>query len=69
MRMPAPDQKIIADKHHLAAALTQLLGTDGLIGLIREQGGIDLDRLITRVKELHKDALTDDLAALVLSKR
>jgi serine phosphatase RsbU (regulator of sigma subunit) len=46
-----------------------LLGTDGLIRLIREQGGIDLDRLIARVQELHKNALTDDLAVVVLSRR
>ncbi|WP_214109035.1 PP2C family protein-serine/threonine phosphatase [Acrocarpospora catenulata] len=46
-----------------------LLGTEGLIGLIREQGGIDLRRLIARVQEMHKTALTDDLAAVVLSRR
>jgi glycolate oxidase len=31
MLMPAPDQKTIAAKPHLAASLTQLLGTDGVI--------------------------------------
>lgn len=46
-----------------------LLGTEGLIGLIKDQGGIELDRLIDTVKQLHKNALTDDLAAVVLSRR
>ena len=31
MRMPEPDQKTIAEKPRLAAALTQLLGAEGLI--------------------------------------
>ncbi|GII77716.1 hypothetical protein Sru01_26980 [Sphaerisporangium rufum] len=46
-----------------------LLGTEGLIGLIREQGEIDLDRIITAVREMHQDALSDDLAAVLVGRR
>ncbi|WP_066371447.1 PP2C family protein-serine/threonine phosphatase [Herbidospora mongoliensis] len=46
-----------------------LLGTDGLIRLVREQGGVFLDQLIEQVKTMHADALTDDLAAVALSRR
>ncbi len=46
-----------------------LLGTEGLIRLVREQGGISLDQLIEQVKTMHADALTDDLAAVALSRR
>lgn len=45
------------------------LGTDGLLHLVREQGVIDLERLIAQVKELHKEDLSDDLAAVLLSRR
>ncbi|MEU8265725.1 SpoIIE family protein phosphatase [Sphaerisporangium sp. NPDC049002] len=45
-----------------------LLGTEGLIGLIREQGEIDLDRIITAVQEMHRDALSDDLAAVLVGR-
>ncbi|GAA3838380.1 fused response regulator/phosphatase [Sphaerisporangium flaviroseum] len=46
-----------------------LLGTEGLIRLIREQGEIDLDRIITAVQEMHRDALSDDLAAVLVGRR
>ncbi|WP_248963762.1 PP2C family protein-serine/threonine phosphatase [Sphaerisporangium perillae] len=46
-----------------------LLGTEGLIRLIREQGEIDLDRIITSVREMHKNALNDDLAAVLVGRR
>lgn len=46
-----------------------LLGTEGLIGLIREHGEIDLDRIITAVQEMHRDALSDDLAAVLVGRR
>ncbi|WP_063813877.1 PP2C family protein-serine/threonine phosphatase [Herbidospora daliensis] len=46
-----------------------LLGTEGLIRLVREQGGVFLDQLIEQVKTMHADALTDDLAAVALSRR
>jgi serine phosphatase RsbU (regulator of sigma subunit) len=46
-----------------------LLGTDGLIRLIREQGGVDLDQIIARVKELHEEELTDDVAAVAVSRK
>ncbi|GIH77358.1 PP2C family protein-serine/threonine phosphatase [Planobispora longispora] len=45
-----------------------LLGTEGLERLVREQGGIDLDRLIERVIELNEDPLNDDLAAVHISR-
>jgi serine phosphatase RsbU (regulator of sigma subunit) len=46
-----------------------LLGTEGLIRLVREQGEIDLDRIITAVQEMHRDALSDDLAAVLVGRR
>ncbi|MBO3750820.1 SpoIIE family protein phosphatase [Streptosporangiaceae bacterium NEAU-GS5] len=46
-----------------------LLGTEGLVRLVREQGGVDLDKIITRVKELHEEELTDDLAAVAVSRK
>ena len=46
-----------------------LLGTEGLIHLIREQGEIDLDRIITAVQAMHRDALSDDLAAVLVGRR
>ncbi|MGR6914625.1 PP2C family protein-serine/threonine phosphatase [[Actinomadura] parvosata] len=42
----------------------RLLGVDGLVGLVREHGSIDLDRLITRV-----GTLSDDLAVVMLRRR
>ncbi|GGS65635.1 hypothetical protein GCM10010156_25710 [Planobispora rosea] len=45
-----------------------LLGTEGLERLVREQGGIHLDRLIERVIELNEDPLNDDLAAVHISR-
>ncbi|MDP9849038.1 PP2C family protein-serine/threonine phosphatase [Streptosporangium lutulentum] len=45
-----------------------LLGTEGLLNLVREQGGIQLDRLIERVIELNRDALSDDLATVLISR-
>ncbi|GGK68404.1 hypothetical protein Sme01_13560 [Sphaerisporangium melleum] len=46
-----------------------LLGTEGLMRLINEQGEIDLDRIITSVREMHRDALSDDLAAVLVGRR
>ncbi|WP_308250051.1 PP2C family protein-serine/threonine phosphatase [Sphaerisporangium fuscum] len=46
-----------------------LLGTEGLMRLIREHGEIDLDRIITSVQEMHRDALSDDLAAVLVARR
>ncbi|GII85952.1 hypothetical protein Ssi03_39420 [Sphaerisporangium siamense] len=46
-----------------------LLGTEGLMSLIREQGEIDLDRLITAVQDMHRDELSDDLAAVLIGRR
>ncbi|MGC5014673.1 PP2C family protein-serine/threonine phosphatase [Streptosporangium sp. DT93] len=45
-----------------------LLGTEGLLSLVQEEGGIDLDRLIQRVIELNRDALSDDLATVLISR-
>ncbi|MEU8202545.1 SpoIIE family protein phosphatase [Streptosporangium sp. NPDC049046] len=45
-----------------------LLGTEGLLSLVQEQGGIELDRLIERVVELNRDALSDDLATVLISR-
>jgi serine phosphatase RsbU (regulator of sigma subunit) len=45
-----------------------LLGTEGLLNLVREQGGVHLDRLIERVIELNRDALSDDLATVLISR-
>ncbi|MFC4587381.1 PP2C family protein-serine/threonine phosphatase [Sphaerisporangium corydalis] len=45
-----------------------LLGTEGLIRLIREQGEIDLDRIISAVQAMHRDALSDDLAAVLVGR-
>ncbi|WP_229811759.1 PP2C family protein-serine/threonine phosphatase [Streptosporangium pseudovulgare] len=45
-----------------------LLGTEGLLRLVHEQGGIHLDRLIERVIELNRDALSDDLATVLISR-
>ncbi|MFC4012306.1 PP2C family protein-serine/threonine phosphatase [Nonomuraea purpurea] len=42
----------------------QLLGVDGLVNLIREHGGIDLDRLLDDV-----GTLSDDLAVVLMSRR
>ncbi|MDH2428881.1 SpoIIE family protein phosphatase [Sphaerisporangium sp. TRM90804] len=46
-----------------------LLGTEGLIRLIRQQGQIDLDRIISSVREMHRHALSDDLAAVLVGRR
>ncbi|WP_245647074.1 PP2C family protein-serine/threonine phosphatase [Microtetraspora niveoalba] len=46
-----------------------LLGTEGLIRIIDEHGGIDLDRIVGRVIELNQDTLSDDLAAVLLTRR
>ncbi|WP_101788239.1 PP2C family protein-serine/threonine phosphatase [Nonomuraea indica] len=40
------------------------LGVEGLVGLVRAHGGVDLDRLIS-----HVGTLTDDLAAVLLRRR
>ncbi|WP_371783044.1 PP2C family protein-serine/threonine phosphatase [Streptosporangium subroseum] len=45
-----------------------LLGTEGLLNLVREQGGVHLDRLIEKVIELNRDALSDDLATVLISR-
>ncbi|AWS46732.1 PP2C family protein-serine/threonine phosphatase [Streptosporangium sp. 'caverna'] len=45
-----------------------LLGTEGLLNLVHEQGGIHLDRLIEKVIELNRDALSDDLATVLISR-
>lgn len=45
-----------------------LLGTEGLLRLVEEHGGIELDRLIERVIELNRDALSDDLATVLISR-
>ncbi|MFI6508556.1 PP2C family protein-serine/threonine phosphatase [Streptosporangium sp. NPDC050855] len=45
-----------------------LLGTEGLLRLVQEEGGIELDRLIQRVIELNRDALSDDLATVLISR-
>ncbi|MFG1617659.1 PP2C family protein-serine/threonine phosphatase [Nonomuraea wenchangensis] len=42
----------------------ELLGVDGLVGLVREHGAVDLDRLIR-----HAGTLSDDLAVVVVSRR
>ncbi|MFG1703962.1 PP2C family protein-serine/threonine phosphatase [Nonomuraea sp. M3C6] len=42
----------------------ELLGVDGLLDLVREHGGIDLDRLIT-----HVGTLSDDLAVVLVRRR
>jgi serine phosphatase RsbU (regulator of sigma subunit) len=42
----------------------ELLGVEGLIGLVREHGAIDLDRLIT-----HVGTLSDDLAVVLVRRR
>ncbi len=47
----------------------QLLGTDGVMRLLADRERIDLDRLITQVRELHKEPLADDLAVVLLSRR
>ncbi|MFC4058334.1 PP2C family protein-serine/threonine phosphatase [Planomonospora corallina] len=44
-----------------------LLGTEGLLRLVGEQGGVHLDRLIERVIELNEEALNDDLATVLIS--
>ncbi|MBB3730583.1 SpoIIE family protein phosphatase [Nonomuraea dietziae] len=46
-----------------------LLGTDGLLRIIDEHGGIDLDRIIDRVTEINREALSDDLAAVLISRK
>ncbi|MEV4095181.1 PP2C family protein-serine/threonine phosphatase [Streptosporangium saharense] len=45
-----------------------LLGTEGLLALVHEHGGIHLDRLIDRVIELNGDSLSDDLATVLISR-
>jgi serine phosphatase RsbU (regulator of sigma subunit) len=47
----------------------RLLGTEGVLRIIRERNAIDLDHLIARVEELHQDTLSDDLAAVLISRR
>ncbi|MEV4577323.1 fused response regulator/phosphatase [Nonomuraea jabiensis] len=42
----------------------ELLGVEGLLGLVREHGAIDLDRLIT-----HVGTLSDDLAVVLVRRR
>ncbi|MBB5774708.1 PP2C family protein-serine/threonine phosphatase [Nonomuraea jabiensis] len=42
----------------------ELLGLEGLLGLVREHGAIDLDRLIT-----HVGTLSDDLAVVLVRRR
>ncbi|MFI7618001.1 PP2C family protein-serine/threonine phosphatase [Nonomuraea terrae] len=42
----------------------ELLGVEGLVDLVRRQGGVDLDRLIT-----HVGTLSDDLAVVLLRRR
>lgn len=42
----------------------ELLGTDGLLSVVRAHGSIDLDRLIS-----HVDSLTDDLAVVLVTRR
>ncbi|MFD1940179.1 PP2C family protein-serine/threonine phosphatase [Nonomuraea mangrovi] len=46
-----------------------LLGTEGLLSIIEEQEGIDLDRLIERVTEINREALGDDLAAVLIARK
>lgn len=46
-----------------------LLGTEGLLRLIAERGDIDLEHLVATVQELHQDPLSDDVAAVLLSRR
>ncbi|GAA2369617.1 PP2C family protein-serine/threonine phosphatase [Nonomuraea africana] len=46
-----------------------LLGTDGLLSIIRNHGGIDLDQIIDRVTEINREALSDDLAAVLISRK
>jgi serine phosphatase RsbU (regulator of sigma subunit) len=46
-----------------------LLGTEGLLRLIAERGDIDLEHLVATVQELHQDTLSDDVAAVLLSRR
>ncbi|MFI0422420.1 PP2C family protein-serine/threonine phosphatase [Spongiactinospora sp. 9N601] len=45
-----------------------LLGLEGLLRVVREHGGFDLDRIVGAVTGRHKYALSDDLA-LVLVRR
>ncbi|MEV7012510.1 SpoIIE family protein phosphatase [Streptosporangium sp. NPDC051022] len=45
-----------------------LLGTEGLLALVHEHGGVHLDRLIERVIELNGDSLSDDLATVLISR-
>ncbi|MFI7704398.1 PP2C family protein-serine/threonine phosphatase [Nonomuraea sp. NPDC049480] len=42
----------------------ELLGVEGLVGLVREHGAVDLDRLIR-----HVGTLSDDLAVVLVSRR
>ncbi|GII29730.1 PP2C family protein-serine/threonine phosphatase [Planotetraspora mira] len=41
-----------------------LLGTDGLADIVRDHGGVDLDRIIAQVG----DTLNDDVAAMLISR-
>ncbi|MCF6469707.1 response regulator [Nonomuraea sp. MG754425] len=43
---------------------SRFLGVEGLVGLVREHGGVDLDRLIT-----HVGTLSDDLAVVMVRRR
>ncbi len=53
---------------------SERLGTEGLVGLAREARGRGatgralIDALVTEVEALNGDALTDDLAVLLLSR-
>ncbi|MBB5133990.1 serine phosphatase RsbU (regulator of sigma subunit) [Thermocatellispora tengchongensis] len=50
----------------------ELLGTEGLVHLVREQaaqGGIDLDRIVATVTEQRQHPLVDDIAAVLLRRR
>ncbi|MCG5216734.1 SpoIIE family protein phosphatase [Streptosporangium soli] len=46
----------------------QLLGTEGLLNLVREHGDIDLDRLVRAVTELNQGPVSDDLAAVLIRR-
>ncbi|GLW07444.1 hypothetical protein Misp01_25740 [Microtetraspora sp. NBRC 13810] len=45
-----------------------LLGTDGLLDLIREQGGVDLDRIVDTVTQRGRAPLNDDLAVVLVRR-
>ncbi|MGV9303596.1 PP2C family protein-serine/threonine phosphatase [Nonomuraea sp. NPDC003727] len=46
-----------------------LLGTEGLLAIIADHGGIDLDRLIESVTEINGEVLSDDLAAVLITRK